>query len=241
MYALHKAPPPDQAQEELRFARHDLVWLSAPGWSDACARASEADATALARWQQNDWPAIVRRRDADLPGGATPGQPDQVCLGIPLPPDPVSGVKPRIALRVPHHAVRRSTPPRPLFSCVGAAEPWQAQLGVFCDRTADLGLRVFGSLAMQAITGLPCFTPRSDIDLLFAPRSVAQLERGLELLAHFATHLPLDGEIVFPNGGAVSWKEWLAARIPKGRVLVKTISQVRLADPCDLLQQLEPR
>ena len=255
MYAPHKVNAPGQpaayAVERSTaaghtptctpFARHDLVWLSAEGWTDVRARAAQDDLEALTRWQQNDWPAIVRRRDADLPPVPLHGQADHVCLGIPLPPDPASGIKRRIALRAPGHTIARSAPPRALSTCVDAAGPWQPELATFCDQAAQLGLRAFGSLAMQAITGLPCFTPTSDIDLLFAPRSVDQLDKGLELLTRFATRLPLDGEIVFPDGGAVAWKEWLTARATHSRVLVKSMTQVHLAAPQDLLCQLEPQ
>jgi phosphoribosyl-dephospho-CoA transferase len=47
--------------------------------------------------------------------------------------------------------------------------------------------------------------------------------------------LPLDGEIVFPSGDAVAWKEWAGAE----RVLVKRASAVRLAPVAELLSTLE--
>ena len=223
--------------EHTECSRHDLVWLTDAGWQAARARAlhaSPADEAALAQWQRNGWPAITRRRDADLPASA-----EEICLGIPLPPDPASGIKRRIALRARLNEVAKISPPLPLFSCLPAAGQWQTGLGVLAGRTADLQLRTYGSLAMQTLTGLPCFTPTSDIDILFTPSSAAQLQQGLDLLAHFATLLPLDGEIVFPGAGAVSWKEWLSARASHSRVLVKEMTRVRLADPAELLALLE--
>jgi len=232
------------------YARHDLVWLSEAGWLAARACASADDAAALARWQRNDWPAIVRRRDADLCTPATLHERtgltnkdggDQICLGIPLPPDPGTGAKRRIALRAQLSEVARVSPPAPLFSCLPAAGPWQTDLGVLADRAAGLQLRTYGSLAMQTLTGLPCFTASSDIDLLFAPADTHQLQQGLDLLAHFAARLPLDGEIIFPGACAVSWKEWLSAVNSRSRVLAKEMTRVRLADPAELLASLEAR
>jgi hypothetical protein len=69
------------------FARHDLIWLTAQGWQrcrdDVGDKPGPAGQAALARWQQADWPAIVRRADVDMPDG-------EVCIGVALPPDPVS-------------------------------------------------------------------------------------------------------------------------------------------------------
>ncbi len=184
------------------------------------------------RWQQRDWPAIVRRRDADA------GY-DEICLGIPLPPDPVSGVKVRISLRVHRsHLVRTTAPlllramPRNLELAGLAAWPRPGA------STAEVTLHVYGSFAMEALTGERYLTPASDIDLLFYPTSVPQLDAALALLSAHA-HLPLDGEIVFPDGCAVSWKEWLQASANRSRVLVKDQHMVRLQDSAQLLAMLE--
>jgi len=228
------------------FSRHDLVWLTDAGWRAARARASAQDEAALLQWQQHCWPAIVRRRDADLPpalsaksGSSGDSGDADVCLGIPLPTDPANGAKRRIALRVKRRDVARTARPLAMFSCLSAAGQWKVELGVLADRAANMQLRVYGSLAMQTLTGLPCFTQSSDIDVLFAPTSATQLDAGLALLANFSTRLPLDGEIVFPGGGAVSWKEWLSAARSRSRVLVKEMDIVRLAEPAELLTRLE--
>jgi phosphoribosyl-dephospho-CoA transferase len=59
------------------------------------------------------------------------------------------------------------------------------------------------------------------------------------MLEWHAAVLPLDGEIVFPTGAAVSWKEWLGAGPARARVLVKDAGAVRLAHMADLLATLE--
>ena len=66
------------------FARHDLIWLSASGWQAACEAAQPEHRAALEQWQRNDWPAVVRRRDANTFD-------NEICAGVPLPPDPDSG------------------------------------------------------------------------------------------------------------------------------------------------------
>jgi len=222
----------------MRAARHDLAWLNRQGWEHAIAAARPEHQAALARWQDNDWPAIVRRRDADA--GA-----DQVCLGIPLPPDPLSGEKIRIALRARQDHIGRTARPLPLQAApMGSARAASAAVNALARAAAGaagVALHVYGSFAMQALTGQTYLTPSSDIDLLFYPTSRPQLDAGLALLAAHARSLPLDGEIVFPGGAAVSWKEWLQAAASRSRVLVKDLHAVRLAEPAVLLAMLEAR
>jgi phosphoribosyl-dephospho-CoA transferase len=77
--------------------------------------------------------------------------------------------------------------------------------------------------------------PDSDIDLLFFPANRNALDAGLALLERYSAVLPLDGEIVFPSGDAVAWKEWLNA----DRVMVKDAVTVRLAPTAALLATLD--
>jgi phosphoribosyl-dephospho-CoA transferase len=202
-------------------SRHDLVWLTPAGWDAAL---EQAPHPALSLWRTHDWPAVVRRQEAGV--GA-----DRVCLGIPLPRS--FGDRQRLSLYARADHVARRRPPLPLADAAAAAPPqWLAALGAL-QRAVDL--RVFGSLAMQRLTGLAYLRPASDIDLLLTPSSKADLESGLAVLEEHAALLPLDGEIVFAGGEAVSWKEWLAARRDGARVLVKSLQAVRLADPATLL------
>ena len=227
------------------FARHDLIWLSAAGWSAQLAAlspvassspASPAGAApdALLRWRDNDWPLIVRRREPDSPA-------DIVCAGLAAPPDPATGVKLRIPLRVNASHIARHERPLPLLAALNAAPSgWQSAFATLADRAAGFDMRVYGSFAMQALTGQRYLRPSSDIDIAFYPRNAGQLDAGITLLAASAPHLPLDGEIIFPNGQAVSWKEWHAASDSTARVLVKAASAVQLRTPAALRAELEP-
>ena len=218
------------------FGRHDLVWLSASGWQAARARARPEHAGAIERWQHANWPAIVRRGDAD----AGPGE---VCVGIALPPDPDSGNKLRIGLRALSGDVARTAPALALDAIAAhlpalLPDEWRQDLRALADESAGLTLRVYGSLALQAVTGQAYVSPTSDIDLLFYPASRQELDLGLALLLKYAASLPLDGEIVFPGGHAVAWKEWLTAQAGNARVLVKEENGVRLASRDALLATL---
>lgn len=210
--------------------RHMLVWLSEAGWDAARAGQSQHSAT-FTQWQRRDWPAVVRRQDVDA-------SLDEVCLGLPVPPDS-AGVKTRIALRVRASDVVRSTAATALRAALPFSGAWHARLTALCDEASALNLRVFGSLAMQALTDLQYVSPASDVDVLFHPASRRALDDGLALLERHAKHVPLDGEIVFPGGAAVSWKEWQMAMRHTAKVLVKELHTVRLADTASLLATLD--
>jgi phosphoribosyl-dephospho-CoA transferase len=218
---------------DTQFERHTLVWLATQGWDAARAAAPPAHHAALALWQQHEWPVVVRRTDVDT-------APHQLDLGLPLPPDAVTGNKLRIALRVLRDHVDRSAPPLALAAASHAADPWRRQLDQLRHDAGECELRVFGSLAMQAMTGLPYVRPTSDIDLLLHPASQRQLDTMLALLARHADTLPLDGEIVFPGGRAVAWKEWLHARANGAKVLVKQLDRVSLQHTALLWEALAP-
>lgn len=217
------------------FARHSLVWLSAQGWQSCrdCSgeKLAPASHAALARWQQADWPAIVRRADAGTPEHA-------VCLGLALPPDPQTGHKVRIALRAAIAEVRRIRGPLSIDAVLaGAPARWREALQLLAADVArnHLTFGVYGSLALQALTGASYVGAGSDIDLLFAPKNRSQLAAGIALLQQHAQSLPLDGEIRFPSRQAVAWKEWAQAGDSQSRVLVKDDRGVQLSTLAALL------
>jgi phosphoribosyl-dephospho-CoA transferase len=210
------------------FSRHDLVWLTGRGWGAALERALPGQHDAIEQWRREGWPAVVRRADIGLAAG-------QVSLGIPLPPTP-DGVKGRIGLHASAIDVAKHRNALALPDALHAApQHWRPALAVLAD---SLPLQAYGSLAMQAITGQAYLTPSSDIDLLFFPADAQALHAGLALLEQYAATLPLDGEIVFPSGAAVAWKEWLVASRNEARVLVKDAGAVRLSPMTDLMASL---
>jgi phosphoribosyl-dephospho-CoA transferase len=217
------------------YRRHDLVWLTPEGWDTALRGFAGAPRELAQSWCTRGLPAVVRRSEPNMPA-------NMVCLGIPAPPDTISGQKVRLGFAVEHRHVATA---RSALALDDAEPPaaWQPglaslRLGL---RAAGIDCRVFGSLAMQTITGDRYLGARSDVDLLLRPRDGAQLDAGLALVASHAHSLPLDGEIEFPFGHAVSWKEWLGVRsdAPNGadRVLAKHVDAVALLRRDELLGQ----
>jgi phosphoribosyl-dephospho-CoA transferase len=219
------------------FARHDLVVISEHGWQRARDSAPPQCRDIIDLWRESHWPAIVRRADADL-------LPDQLSIGIAMPPSPVDGSKMRIGLRVAQTEVQKVLPPLPVADVLSAApEPWRPLLAAL-EREAGaarLKVRVYGSLALQALTRQPYLTAASDIDILLRPVTPAQLRYGLRLLDSYADALPLDGEIVFPQGQAVAWKEFSRAlgATSGTRVLVKEMHRVYLATTSALMASMK--
>ncbi|MFZ6675940.1 malonate decarboxylase holo-[acyl-carrier-protein] synthase [Undibacterium sp. Xuan67W] len=221
------------------YSRHDLVWLSDQGWQQIRDTSRPEHRHAIETWRLSNWPLIVRRHDADAGD-------EVVCLGLALPPNTTDGSKQRIALRVEKKLIARSCPALSVNEIITTAPTeWQDALTNLSTLSitsktsfAALDIRVFGSTALQRLTGLPYVTARSDIDLLFSPNDFSELELGLSLLTSFSTLLPLDGEILFPQQQAVSWREWQIATASQARVLVKTMHTVYLASTASLIASL---
>ena len=85
--------------------------------------------------------------------------------------------------------------------------------------------RVYGSHGWQLLSGLDHVRAGSDIDLWLSVSDEAQADAAATCLQSVSDELPrLDGELMFDDGAAVAWREWLAWRA--GRVkslLVKTL------------------
>jgi phosphoribosyl-dephospho-CoA transferase len=214
------------------FKRHSLVWLHDSGWQHV--RVDESQRHIVQHWQAENWPLVVRRRDADATG-------DDICLGIAVAPD-AQGKKLRIPVRVQASAVREMREPLDIVDVIPhAGQTWRRALERLQQDAKEEGItvRVYGSLALQALTGQHYVRETSDIDLLLAPHDRYRLEKMLELLERHRHSLPLDGELEFPDGSAVSWKEWMQARRASGnRVLVKCAAEVVLLRVDDLLASL---
>lgn len=211
-------------------SRHDQAWLNRAGWAAALDGALAEHAPALEQWRAHDWPLIVTRRAPDA-------LPDMVSLGLALPPE--AGRKLRIGLQVNQDSVERVENALPLHAAAAAAPvQWTASLAALLADAGNITLRAYGSLALQAVTGLTYLTKSSDIDLLFKPASLPELDAGMRLLQTHSHYLPLDGEIVFPDGAAVAWKEWRDAAGSSARVLVKDAVGVRLVSTESLRELL---
>jgi phosphoribosyl-dephospho-CoA transferase len=92
---------------------------------------------------------------------------------------------------------------------------------------ADLGVgaEVYGGYGWERLTGLAYRRPGSDLDLLLRVSTLRQADAAAAALHASGIESPrLDGELVFPNGSAVAWREWAIWRAGwVDRVLVKRL------------------
>ena len=90
--------------------------------------------------------------------------------------------------------------------------------------------RVYGSFGWQLLTGLEYVSATSDLDLLLSasnPSNADDIARAMS--AAQPGRLRLDGELRFPSGAAVAWREWLQWRARTvDRVLVKRLDGVAM-------------
>jgi phosphoribosyl-dephospho-CoA transferase len=182
-------------------------------------------------WADRGWPVILRRR-------AETEDPDLVPVGVPLPP---AAGKRRVALLLPPEGVlQRSSPPL-LRAAARVADPgWRSTIVSLSALGARTGVEpsVFGGLLWQHLTGLPYLSPHSDLDVLWPVPAGFDVLSLVFSIAEIQRDAPLriDGEVIFPDGTAVNWRElWNALRAADlATVLAKSIEGVRLLDIASL-------
>jgi phosphoribosyl-dephospho-CoA transferase len=201
--------------------RHDRVWLAAATWrSHLIGDLDDRRIAWLDDWTTRGRALVTRRRE--------PSATADVCfLAVAL---PSSAGRTRISLAVNRKAVTRVAAPLRLDEVIDQApNERRIALAALHERSAalDTSLHVYGSYAWQMITGEPCVTPDSDLDLLWDARDAAHVERMLALLSAWEIEYDLraDGEARFADGASVAWRE-LYART--SHVLVKRDDAVAL-------------
>lgn len=228
--------PDYKFQSSQKFDRHSLVWLRPESHGTVAAQVTDGEIHEhVAAWLAAGRPLVVARQ----PCLAT--QIDTFAVGLALPP---ALGKRRIALGVSVHDIVQHTPPLLLADALThAPAEWQTALTQLdmAAKSIEVELRVFGSLAWQALSGMQYLSPQSDVDLLWHPQTNQQLQQGIALLTRWeqSSGLRADGEVLFGEGSAVSWREW--AKLESGgnrRVLVKRVRSAELVDAGELQDML---
>lgn len=220
-----------------RLLRHHLVWIDpdATPWPTADDN-DESARVAVAWWMDAGWPFVVRRQ-------TSPGWPEVLSLGMALPP---GAGKRRISLEVEARSVAAwGMPPNLEFSIPLLPAERRPALRRLRTSAQAIGLELalYGSCGLEALTGMTYLAPTSDIDLLFRPADVSQLDRALALLSSWEQKegWRADGEILLLEQSGeelgVSWREWLATeRKCRGKktVLAKALRSVGLREIAEL-------
>ena len=182
--------------------RHDLVFVRLTAWQNMLEKHGDlAGDPLVAGWVDSGWPLIGRRSLCNEAQG--------VALGLPLPP--FAG-KRRLAFLFQPAEILSITPPLALGIATQAAPPgWQPALDALGELATrySVEVRVFGSLAWRALTGLDYLTANSDLDLLLHVRRDTDLQCLAADIAAIEAAAPMrvDGEFVRDDGAAVNWRE----------------------------------
>lgn len=215
--------------------RHDLVYLQpAAVFATPCAEPGTAFWSAAQQWIAAGRPLVAARQLADS---------ERLLLGLSL---PATQQRKRLSVSVERSAIAAIRPPLAIADCLSRLQAGQADVlarlaGQAADCSARLG--VYGSLAWEALTEESYRHADSDIDLICDIDHAGQFAALLPALQQAAAALPcrLDGELRFPGGNAVAWRE-IAGLLgqPGAQVLVKGEHEVGLLPVHALIATLLP-
>jgi phosphoribosyl-dephospho-CoA transferase len=205
--------------------RHQLVRLRQEAWGRLQQEAVESETqAALQCWREGGFPLVVCRQPCRAPEDGA------VAVGLAA---PLAWQRRRWLFSVRRDEVLYfdEFPPAVEIAALlsrRARPGWTA----LCDDLRRLGLRVrvYGSHGWQRLTGLPYLRAGSDLDLCLPVQDAEQADQVVQCLSAAPFALPrLDGELLFPDGGGVAWREWQAWRNGCVReVLVKRLHGVEL-------------
>ena len=199
-------------------SRYQLVWC------DPESVTSGPHAAVIGDWFRRGRPGIVRRRQPCDPVNT-------ISLAVTL---PNALGRRRLAFSIPLHGMLRMRPPPDLASALRAApDLWSGGWPPGLLRSAW----VHGGLMWQHLTGEVYLRPTSDLDLVLPISNIDGLNQIMRQLPAIVsrTQPRVDGELLFPRGDTVAWREFLAGA-PK--VLVKRENGVSLMARADLIRQL---
>lgn len=218
--------------------RNALVWLSPEGWRTVHAEHWDASAKELLQhWQACQLPWVVARQRPEVAASA-------VCLGLPA-PQHWDRRRFAAAVRTDGIALQGQFPS---LQDVAQSSPWGVGASTWLAQGLTLTAQVwvYGSYGWQFLTGLPYVRPGSDLDLSVHAHDLHAALQALDWLAQTvplgeagsggrppSAQLPfrVDGEIVFPQGEALAWRELQQLRLGLvAHALVKDRHSLRLMD-----------
>lgn len=204
--------------------RHQLAHLSARGWTSVLAQTWDEPARAcLSLWAREGLPLVVTRQRTRRETPAAP-----VSLGLSA-PDQWS--RRLLALQVLPDAIGWFSEFPQLVEVIDELpRAAHRELHGLASALCRLGVRAraYGSVGWQHLTRLAYLHDRSDLDLWLAVDDVKQADAVAECLHHCTPgRLRIDGELLFDDGRAVAWREWLAWRTGRSAaLLVKRLDRV---------------
>lgn len=193
--------------------RHRRVWLSCTLAGDEVFCRDPHASKAILQWAEAGNPFIGRARAAEDPVGSVP-------LGLAL---ARSNCRIRLSFTVQQRSVDKVAQPIELAELLPTLPDRMRETALrLVSSASQTGtfLGVYGSVFWERFGG-GYLHPDSDLDILARPLSARALQHTIQELHAIDATSPMrvDGEIEFPSGAAVAWRE-LASN--SARVLVKT-------------------
>jgi phosphoribosyl-dephospho-CoA transferase len=205
------------------WQRHTLVQIRPEALHLAADQAQGDFARAgWQHWANKHLPVVVTRQPQSQ-------RTDVVRLGLPL---PRCWGRLRLFLDVGTEDILATQAFPLLADLLTTVLPLHAALSGLENHLATHGVatQVYGSFGWQHLTGLDYVHAESDLDLLVHVVNGQAADAAAQALATCPMTQPrLDGELLFPNGKAVAWREWLAWRAGYSlQCLVKSLHEAHL-------------
>jgi phosphoribosyl-dephospho-CoA transferase len=216
-----------------RLARNHLVWIEEAAWQEVVARVTDEQAREIvAHWRKQHLPLVVSSQPAGIVAG-------RVALGLPA---PRCWSRRRLAFDVALSAICEHGP-FPTLRQATRQYRWPGAAVELDHALVSLGgaAYVYGSHGWQLLTGLAYLHEGSDIDLCI---EVSDFETACAVVPHLQRvelDRRVDGELVFPEGSAVAWREFSQVLVRRtGEVLVKRLEGPRLVGVDVLRRETAP-
>jgi len=205
--------------------RNGLVWLTAPGWDRVLSGDWDAQALGILRhWALMALPLVVCRQRVE-------NFPPTISLGLPA---PSVWDRRKLALEVTPDEVDRvgwfpSLEELEQFEQLEPQEAFAAAIDELRLNAAgfDGPIQVYGSFGWETLTGMSYVRPGSDLDLRVAVPDRATAAAVARALNALQLPIRVDGELAFPDGSAIAWREylqWVEGKVD--RMLVKSRTSI---------------
>ena len=209
--------------------RNVLVWLTAPGWYRVIANDWDAQALGILRhWALMALPLVVCRQRVE-------NFPPTISLGLPA---PSVWDRRKLALEVKPVEVDRvgRFPNFKQLEQFEPLDPREAFITTINEIRSNApgfegSIEVYGSFGWETLTGMSYVRPSSDLDLRVAVPDRATAAAVARALNALQLPIRVDGELAFPDGSAIAWREylqWVEGKVD--RMLVKSRTSVGLIE-----------
>jgi phosphoribosyl-dephospho-CoA transferase len=211
--------------------RNGLVWLTAPGWDRVLSGDWDAQALGILRhWALMALPLVVcRQRVENFPPTISLGLPapsvwDRRKLALEVMPDEVG----RVGWFPSFEQLKRFEQ----FEQFEQFEPREAFIATINEVRSNApgfegSIEVYGSFGWETLTGMSYVRPSSDLDLRVAVPDRATAAAVARALNALQLPIRVDGELAFPDGSAIAWREylqWVEGKVD--RMLVKSRTSI---------------